>query len=321
MQKRIYLLSFLTAFISIVGCTKIVDIEVPATDPMLVVEGSIRDGGMPFVLLSESQGYFAPFDPATGFYLGGAEVDITVDGNTYMLDEICTDVLPEDQLVGIADMLGVSVQSLIEYPVCAYTSFAETALIGTEGKTYDLHVVLNEYEATSTTKLNTIVPLEDAWFSIPEGSTNDSLGIITNAYIDPDTLGNAYRWSSQRINKYPDWHMYSGQTKDNSFVYPAGSTWDDAVINGEYFEYAVYRYSNNFEPDTAEIGFWKTGDTVLVRMETIDHAAYDAVYSYEMAISSQGNPFAPPTNVRSNIEGGLGWWIAYGASVDTVICQ
>lgn len=309
------------ASITFVSCSKVIEIEVPETDPMLVVEGSVRNGEMPFVLLSESQGYFTAFDPSSGFYLGGADVSIAVDGSTYMLDEICTDILPEDQLVGIAEMLGVSVQSLIDYPVCAYTSFAETALVGAEGKTYDLHVILNDYDVTATTKLNTIVPLEDSWFTIPANSTNDSLGLIMNAYTDPDTIGNAYRWSSQRINKYPDWHIFAGQTKDGSFIYPAGSTWDDAVINGEYFEYAVYRYSNNYEPDTAETGFWKLGDTVLVRMETIDHSAFDAIYSYEMALSSQGNPFAPPTNVRTNIEGGLGWWIAYGASVDTVICQ
>lgn len=321
MQNRFYLLSVFATILILASCSKVIEIEVPETDPMLVVEGSIRNGEMPLVLLSESQGYFTQFNPEDGFYLGGADVSIEVDGTTYMLDEICTDQLSQEELEFVAEMLGIDVATLNNFPVCAYTSFAETALIGAEGKTYNLHAILDDYDVTSSTKLNTIVPLEDAWFQIPQGSTNDSLGIIMNAYTDPDTAGNAYRWSYQRINKYPDWHMYSGQTKDDSYIYPAGSTWDDAVINGEYFEYAVYRYSNEFEPDTAEIGFWKTGDTVLVRMESIDHDAYDAIYSYEMAISSQGNPFAPPTNVKTNIEGGLGWWIAYGASVDTVICQ
>lgn len=321
MQKRNFLLTILSSILVLSSCSRVIDIEVPETDPMLVVEGSIRNNEMPLVLLSESKGYFSAFDPSEGFYLGGADVSIKVDGTTYMLDEICTDQLTESQLEAVAEMLNIDVETLIAFPVCAYTSFAETALLGAEGKTYHLHVILDEYDVTASTKLNTIVPLENAWFQIPQGSTNDSLGIIMNAYTDPDTVGNAYRWSSQRINQYPDWHMYAGQTKDASFIYPAGSTWDDAIISGEYFEYSVYRYTNNFEPDTAEIGFWKTGDTVLVRMETIDHDAYDAIYSYEVALSSQGNPFAPPTNVRSNINGGLGWWIAYGASVDTVICQ
>jgi hypothetical protein len=320
MQNRFFLLSIFSAILLLASCSKVIEIEVPETDPMLVVEGSIRNGESPMVLLSESQGYFSALDPSEGFYIGGAEVSIEVDGTTIMLDEICTNQLSDEELEFVASLLGIDIETLIQFPVCAYTSF-NPALIGEEGKTYNLHVVLDEYEATASTKLNTIIPLEDAWFQIPESSTNDSLGVIMNSYTDPDTLGNAYRWSFQRINHFPDWHMNSGQIKDESYIYPAGSTWDDAIINGEYFEYAVYRYTNNLEPDTAEIGYWKSGDTVLVRMETIDHSAYDAIYSYELALSSQGNPFAPPSNVRSNIEGGLGWWIAYGASVDTVICQ
>ena len=304
-----------------VGCTKIIEVEIPDADPMLVVEGSIRNGEMPFVLLSVSQGYFAPIgNPLDGFYLGGADVTVSVDGETYELDEMCTSDLPFEQLEIIAAGIGVSVQSLMMFPLCAYTSLTELNLIGTEGKVYDLHVVLDDYEINATSKLNVVVPLEETFFFVPATADQDSLGYISNTYTDPDTLGNAYRWSSMRINHYPEWHDLAGMKKDNAFIYPLGSPWDDSFINGQEFTFSMFRYPSEFEDDNDEYGFWKTGDTVLVRLESIDQVAFDAVMSFESAYSAQGNPFAPPTNVSSNIEGGLGWWIAYGASVDTVFC-
>lgn len=304
-----------------VGCTKIIEVEIPDADPMLVVEGSIRNGEMPFVLLSVSQGYFAPIgNPLDGFYLGGADVTVSVDGETYELDEMCTSDLPFEQLEIIAAGIGVSVQSLMMFPLCAYTSLTELNLIGTEGKVYDLHVVLDDYEINATSKLNVVVPLEETFFFVPATADQDSLGYISNTYTDPDTLGNAYRWSSMRINHYPEWHDLAGMKKDNAFIYPLGSPWDDSFINGQEFIFSMFRYPSGFEEHNEEHGFWKTGDTVLVRLESIDQVAFDAVMSFESAYSAQGNPFAPPTNVSSNIEGGLGWWIAYGASVDTVFC-
>lgn len=304
-----------------VGCTKIIEVEIPDADPMLVVEGSIRNGEMPFVLLSVSQGYFAPIgNPLDGFYLGGADVTVSVDGETYELDEMCTSDLPFEQLEIIAAGIGVSVQSLMMFPLCAYTSLTELNLIGTEGKVYDLHVVLDDYEINATSKLNVVVPLEETFFFVPATADQDSLGYISNTYTDPDTLGNAYRWSSMRINHYPEWHDLAGMKKDNAFIYPLGSPWDDSFINGQEFTFSMFRYPSGFEEHNEEHGFWKTGDTVLVRLESIDQVAFDAVMSFESAYSAQGNPFAPPTNVSSNIEGGLGWWIAYGASVDTVFC-
>ena len=57
------------------SCSKVVEIDVPYAEPMLVVEGTIKKGKKPVVLLSLSEGYFDPinlnFDE---FYLSGAQV-------------------------------------------------------------------------------------------------------------------------------------------------------------------------------------------------------------------------------------------------------
>tara|TARA_B110000908_G_C9927676_1_gene302511 strand:- start:183 stop:521 length:339 start_codon:yes stop_codon:yes gene_type:complete len=109
---------------------------------------------------------------------------------------------------------------------------------------------------------------------------------------------------------------------DPTLIYPLGSGWDDSFLNGAEFTFSFFRYSEDFQDEPeGEAGFWKTGDTVIVRLESIDRSAFSAIMSFESAASAQGNPFSPPTNVESNIQGGLGWWIAYSASVDTVFCN
>ena len=304
-------LVLLFVFIVISSCSKIVEVELPDSEPFLVVEGSIRNGEIPLVLLSKSAGYFDPISVSLeGYYLSGADVSVSVDGTPYLLDEVCTDALPSFALEEVSNALGVSAEVLLEFPICAYTSFKEPALVGSFGSRYDLNVIYDTIEVSASSKLENLIPIDTSYFQIPATATNDSLGLMATSYTDPDTLGNSYRWSSRRVSKDP------------SFIYPLGSAWDDSFGNGIPFEFLAFRYSSDFEaePD-GEAGFWKTGDTVLVRLESIDKAAYSALLSFEASVSAQGNPFAPPTNVASNIEGGLGWWIAYSASVDTVFCN
>jgi hypothetical protein len=303
----------LIAFVSLSlsSCTKIIDVELPDSESLLVVEGSIRNGEMPIVFLSKTQGYFDPVgDISEGYYLGGAEVTVSVNGTPYLLDEICTQDLPPAILEELSITLGIAPEILAANPFCAYTSFDETNLIGSHGTTYDLHVIYDTLEVTSSSKIEQLVPIDSLFFQIPITSTSDSLGFIFTSYTDPDTLGNSYRWSSRRVGVDP------------SFIYPLGSGWDDSFLNGVEFTFSFFRYSEDFQDEPeGEAGFWKTGDTVIVRLESIDRSAFSAVMSFEAAASAQGNPFAPPTNVESNIQGGLGWWIAYSASVDTVFCN
>lgn len=295
------------------GCTKIVDVELPSSDPLLVVEGTIRNGEFPLVLLSKTQGYFDPIgDISEGFYLDGAEVTVSANGVPYLLDEICTQDLPPSVLELLGQSLGIDPLFLSENPLCAYTSFDEPGLRGVPGVVYDLHVLYDTLEVTSSSKIQQIVPIDSLAFAIPSSALTDSMGFITTSYTDPDTLGNCYRWASRRLGEDP------------SFIYPlGGSVWDDSFTgNGIPFTFTFFRYSEDFSEEIeGETGFWITGDTVLVRFESIDRSAFSAIATFEAAASAQGNPFAPPTNVKTNIEGGLGWWVAYSSSVDTVFCN
>jgi hypothetical protein len=307
----------------VAACEKEITIDLPDAVSKIVVQGSIEQGQPPFVLLSESQGYFEPTDIGSleSLYLSGAEVSITRNGETVQLQEICSSDIPEELLPLVTELTGFSAELLSAINICAYTTFDES-FYGEEGGVYDLHVSHNAREVHASTKINTIVDLDSAWFEVTGNA--DTLGFLYAALTDPDTLGNAYRWFAKRINKYPHWSELAGEQKDKSFIAPLGSAYDDEFFNGLSFDFAYYRGSlpNSQKPDDSndERGYYKVGDTVAVKGCVIDRGAFVFITSFENQISNQGTPFATPANVKTNVDGGLGAWIGYGAIYDTIIC-
>lgn len=291
------------------GCETPIDVELPDQEPLLVVEGRIEPGSPPVVLLSRSQNYFAPVDASLlgTLYQGGGEVRIEVDGETVQLDEICADELGPEELMVASALLGLPIEVLMLSNLCAYTSLG---MVGEVGKTYGLEVVHDGDTARAVTRLNPPVPLDSLWFELP--GTSDTLGILHGLFTDPDSLGNAYRWSAERLGQDP------------GLLYPPLSTLDDAFFNGLSFEFTAFRpvteedFAEDADPDA--IGFYRLGDEVAVRWDHIDRGVYESITSMEEQLQSQGSPFANPADLVGNVEGGLGFWAGYSPAMDTVIC-
>ncbi|MEM7284425.1 MAG: DUF4249 family protein, partial [Pseudomonadota bacterium] len=248
-------------------------------------------------------------------------VKVINQGTEYPLTEVCTNDLPEDILEIIAAQLGFSVEQLASVPVCGYTSFT---LTGDFGEVYELQITTADgEEMRSVTKINELVDMQDVRFELSGNS--DSLGFIYGTLVDPDTLGNAYRWFAKRINQYPSWSEHAGEQKDSRFIAPIGSAFEDSFFNGLTFEFGYFRgseWQSDKEDDrNEELGFFKVGDSVVVKGCVIDFGVYNFVTSFETNFSSGGNPFTFPANVESNIDGGLGVWAGYGAVLDTIVFE
>lgn len=306
------------------ACEKEITIDLPNPEIKIVVEGSIEQGKPPIVFLTRSQGFFEPTDISAieANFVRGATVVVSNGLVSDTLIEVCSGELPEDLLPLISEVTGFTIDQLQSLNICGYTSF-NSAIFGEPGKTYNLAIWAEGKILTSKTKINHIVPLDSVWFQV-SGNT-DSLGFAYARLQDPDTLGNAYRWFAKRINSYPEWSDLAGEQKDNRFIAPIGSAYDDRFFNGLEFEFAYYRgaelNSGKEDDSNSERGFFKVGDTIVVRGCVIDRGVYNFVSSMESQVSSNGSPFASPANVLSNIEGGLGVWAGYGASYDTIICR
>ena len=165
--------------------------------------------------------------------------------------------------------MGIEPEVLISLNYCAYTS-TNPIIFGEIGKTYDLEIITEGETYTSSTQIPLPVELDSTWFRL---QNNDSLGYVWAQLTDPIGLGNAYRWSTQRINEYT-FGEDEGEQKDQSFIPAWTSVFDDQFFDGLSFDFWYDRgkinSSNKLDDNNEESGFWKLGDTIVVEFSSID---------------------------------------------------
>lgn len=300
-------LALFALFIS--SCERDANIDIPGGTQQPVVYGWIEPGQPPIVIFTRAQPYFGTSNFTNFEDLFIHNASITVTSNTYSapLFELCSNDVPDSLLPLVASILGVDSLTLSSVNYCVYTSL-DANIFGEVGKSYALSILTTDGESLSSlTEILPPIALDSLWFQ-PE--VGDSLGFIWARLTDPDTLGNAYRWFAMR------------QNKDNGFIAPYGSAFEDKFINGTSFNFGVPRGDNDFAPTPeaeGEKGYFKLGDTVIAKFCTIDMNHYLFWRSFDTQLASNGNPFASPAPLKSNINGGLGIWGGYSPSFDTLI--
>lgn len=283
------IIPYLFVAVVAVSCEKEVSIELPDPESLIVVDGGITTGEVAVVTLTWSAGYFDPIDSASlaNYVITDAVVTLT--------DGVTTENL----------MLSVDFNRPI--PIV----WIGSSIIGQVGRTYTLTVVADGKTATSTTTIPNPVPLDSVWFEpdIP----GDSLGFAWAHLTDPAGYGNGYRWYTMRIGEDP------------TFLAPYGSTFDDNFIEGQSFDFAYNRPSSPnsqaAEDNDFRRGYFITGDSIIVKFCSIGVAEAKFFRTYENEVSNNGNPFASPGVIETNVTGGLGVFCGYSPSYDTIICQ
>jgi hypothetical protein len=298
--KGIFKLSLAAIIVSslllVASCEKNITLDLPVPKTQLVVEGYVFQDTFPYVILSRNSPFFATLDSSS-------LQNYIVRGATIIVSD------------------GITTDTMTEIPLGQFTFYAATNvnLKGHVGRTYTLRVEAEGMVLTSSTTIPQPVPLDSTWWKVQ--GEHDSLGFIWAHLTDPDTLGNYYRWFAKRINQYPE----SGEQKDADFIAPIGSTFEDKFINAKSFDFFYNRGNlpNSTKDDdlNEERMFFKRGDTVVVRFCTLDRANFEFWRDEETQVSNNGNPFANPAPISSNINGGLGVWGGYSVTYDTVIAR
>jgi hypothetical protein len=275
-------------FLIFFSCEKNIDVTVPDFTEKIVVEGWIDLNEYPVVMLTKNLPYFGTID------------------STMLADQII-----HHATVIVND--GITFDTLTEilnteyYPPFQYEG---SKIKGEAGKTYYLRIETGGKVFTAMTTIPQPVPLDSAWFKVEPHQ--DSLGYIWGSFTDPAASGNFYRLFSKRLSK------------DKRFFPIFESVYDDKMFNGESFNFSMMRGAVSYTSSTEdpEFGFFKIGDTVVVRACAIDEAHYDFWRTAEGEIIGGSNPFMNPTPIVTNIQGGgIGVWGGYGCSYDTVICK
>jgi len=278
--------AFLALFSS---CQKDINIALPQAVDKVVIEGSIDLNDYPIVIVTRNLPYFGT-------------IDSTMIYNLFI----------QDAVVIVSDgMMNDTLHKTYDFNAYPQIYFKGTKIKGEVGKTYFLTVNAEGKTFTSTTTIPATVTLDSLWFKLEPNK--DSLGYIWSKFTDPPEQGNYYRLYTKRINK------------DKTFVPMLySSVYSDNLFNGQSFTFSIERGTSSFNSITEDpdLGYFKIGDTTVIKACTIDKASYDFWRSAESEIYGGGNPFMNPTQIKSNIEGGgLGGWCGYGCLYDTVIAK
>tara|TARA_B100000768_G_scaffold34334_1_gene32959 strand:- start:3168 stop:4073 length:906 start_codon:yes stop_codon:yes gene_type:complete len=292
--------------ISLLGCTKAIDFELPEIEQTIVVEATVESGFPPRVILTNSQGYFEAIDSSilSNIFIHDADIVISDGIESFTLQEI--------------NFNGIYVYTSLDF-----------GAIGQYGKTYSLTIQVNDKSIYSSTSIPQPLFIDSLWFD--KYVAFDSLGLIGAKFTDPDTLGNCYRWFAQRINSYtynypPPFDNVKGTIKDSRPLPPIGSSTDDKLFNGLSFDFIFPRGEDGLlegpDDNNIEAGFYKIGDTILVKSTTTTYPIYLYVRAMENAAVSEGSIFSSPGNLPYNVLGdGIGIFYGYGVSYDTLICE
>jgi Domain of unknown function (DUF4249) len=278
-------------FLFFISCEKDITVDLPKPESKLVVDGYVETGKPVYIFLSRNSPYFAPIDPSLA-NAGESGATVTVSDGTQ------TVTLPEVPIV----IDGLTLRGL--YLALNLSTF-DTLMKGETGRTYTLNITtVNGENLTAITTLRQTVPLDSVWFEIQETLPgNDSLGYLWATLKDPDTLNNCYRWLAYRPGK------------DSTFIAPFGSAFEDKFVNGKRFNFAYQRgkvlFSSADDDNNEEDGFFKKGDSVIVKFCAIDRSTYEFWRDAETQIANNGSPFSLPAPIRSNINGGLGIFASY----------
>jgi Domain of unknown function (DUF4249) len=207
-----------------------------------------------------------------------------------------------------------------------YAPYLGSTIKGTPGKTYTLTVIAapnpdkpNELQTyTATTTIPMPVKLDSVWWV--KQAPHDTLGYAYAHLTEPAGKGNAYRWSAKRANKWYE----KGEKKDRRYLAPLGATFDDQFIDGTNFDMFFARGTDPsdsiIQEATTDINtYFKQTDTIYTKFCTMDKEAFKFYSTYEAAYQTNGNPFASPVSIISNISnGGLGIWAGFGCTYDTI---
>jgi len=289
--RALLLFSGLLLSLLIVSCEREIEIDLGENEETIVVEGIIEAGGNPRVLVSKNRGFFNNFPS-----------DIVALLDTFIL---------QDAVVSVSD--GKITYPLnfvfnpLEYPFAYYTT---NALVGEVGKTYYLTVQALGKTATARTTIPPPVPVDSLYFGLNVFDVNeDSLGFLYATYKDPDTLGNAYR-------------LYAKKSSETQYFPVNGAITNDDFINGKNVTFFSGQSNKPFAVQDTFIDqdfFYRLGDTIQIKFCSIGNREFEFYNTFEAALGTNGNPFASPIIIKSNIEGGLGVWCGQSYFSDTLI--
>ncbi|MFI3314652.1 MAG: DUF4249 domain-containing protein [Rikenellaceae bacterium] len=252
----------------------------PEFEAMIVVDGSIEDGQVATVILTQVIPSESTLDSTllSQIPIRWGKITLTCE------DE-------EEIMVG-----GRDTSYLFQF------YYRSLHLKGEAGKTYSIKVEYNEVVATATTTIPEPVDLIE--IRAEKVTDSDSSYVIMAKLNEPSQEGNHY--------------LVSTKIEGIDYIYKPTlmGVWSDTRINQMDNEIPIYR-ALSISQTGKEFGvFYTSGDIVWVKISHIDEISYNYWLSQQELFINNSNPIYPVTeNAQTNIEGGLGCWSGLGSVI------
>ena len=250
------------------------------TQPQLVVEGWIEDGGYPVVIVTSSipiSEEYMPAETLSDYIVRWATVTVYCGEDSAVL-------------TGKYDK-GY-------FPPYIYTT---SRMKGEQGKNYSLKVEYKNMVATATT---TIPPRPDVMrFRLEKCEDSDTMYQVKVVFTD----------NKEEKNYYQLFSKVGAENKQYLASY-LGSIDDDVL--GDTTEVAVYR-GHEMLSTMDYTPYFRPNDTISVKLSQIDEASFHFWDDYIKILSLSSNPFmAPQRSIRYNIVNGFGYWCGMNSVKD-----
>jgi hypothetical protein len=327
MYKYLLLISII-----LFSCQEEITLELPKADDKLVIEGSIENGFPPYIIITKNGGYFDAIDSDTYNDLFVNDID-SVKIWYFNEGEKVSKTL--EQIVGLDSLPPI-------YTDLSYFENPGNYEFSKEGRTYFLEINWNNQIISSSTTIPEVTPLDCLWVEKSENSKEEYEYDIRALYSDPADQDNFILLKSKRVQHFEYKDSLECNVKDRpDFSLKIIDAGADVLINGQSFEtyFPRPKESGNPFPDgnynAYHTEICDDGDTlvfkkdiVLIKYCQIDEPSLKFWRGLVRQVGTNGNPFAEPLNLVSNITNGLGIFSGYGSAYylipivgDTVIFE
>ncbi|SFQ01309.1 DUF4249 domain-containing protein [Hymenobacter arizonensis] len=269
LSKWIGLLGVASLWLGLTGCNleQDIDVELPSYSAELAVECYLEAGKRPSLTVTTTVPYL------------GAVVPQLPSNVTVRL------TLPNGTVVPLAFQPNYQALTDTVSGIKFYTHIGRDTLVARAGDVFKLEVSDTQgRRVTGTTTMLAPIPIDSVEYKFNDKSGSERKAYFLTSFLDPPTPNDCYRLQLHRGDPAKGALLKRPET-DNSF--------EDRLLNGQRFVLGTsYRFSK--------------GDTVTATLYHTDAAFYRFRQSVRDARNANGNPFAQPSAIFSNVQGGVG---------------
>lgn len=286
-------MKFVVLACCLTACERDIEILPDRSLPKIVVDGEIENNRPPVIVISNSLNFFSTIDSTelANSFVHNAVVSIREGTTVYPMKEF--------------EVILNSGRRIYYYSNDPQNL---NPLFGQLGRKYALTITVGSETYTSETEIPLLTKTMDSiWWKQAPNNEDPKKVILLARVTDPPGLGNYIRYFTSENNK--------------PFLPGLNSVFDDNIIDGKTYEIQVDKGVNrNEEIKFEEYGFFKKGDTAVIKLCNINKSSYDFWRTWEFNLQSIGNPFSSPGKVIGNISNnGLGAFCGYAAQYRTLI--